>query len=93
MPYIHKDRKQQIDVTSSFPINATPGDLNYALHQVIDHWLVSQQVDVNYTQCNSIVGALECVKLEIYRRIVAPYENKMINKNGDVEPYESFCGE
>lgn len=32
-----------------------------------------------------IVGALRCCELEIYRRLAGPYEDKAIEKNGDVE--------
>ncbi len=35
---------------------------------------------------NAVVGALECAKLELYRRMVAPYENGKIAENGDVYP-------
>jgi hypothetical protein len=33
---------------------------------------------------NDVIGALECCKLELYRRMVAPYENTKIKENGDV---------
>tara|TARA_Y100000296_G_C5178378_1_gene261563 strand:+ start:2143 stop:2556 length:414 start_codon:yes stop_codon:yes gene_type:complete len=31
-----------------------------------------------------ILGAVECAKLELYRRAVVPYEKKKIKENGDV---------
>ena len=37
-----------------------------------------------YSVYNDIIGALECAKLEMYRRMVAPYEDKKIIENGDV---------
>lgn len=33
---------------------------------------------------SEIIGALECCKLELYRRIAAPYEDIKIGENGDV---------
>jgi len=33
---------------------------------------------------NAIIGALECAKLELYRRVAAPYEDDKIAENGDV---------
>ena len=30
------------------------------------------------------MGALECAKLELYRRVAAPYEDVKIMENGDV---------
>ena len=38
----------------------------------------------SYSVMNEIVGALECAKLEMYRRIYAPYEDEKIEANGDV---------
>jgi hypothetical protein len=37
-----------------------------------------------YSVYNDIIGALECAKLEMYRRMVAPYEDIKIKENGDV---------
>lgn len=31
-----------------------------------------------------VIGCLECAKLELYRRVVAPYENRALKRNGDV---------
>lgn len=61
------------------------GQFNYAIHQVID--LYFEQNNFNYQTCNDIIGALECAKLELYRRMVSPYEDRKILQNGDVKPY------
>lgn len=39
----------------------------------------------NYEDYRNFIGELECAKLEIYRRLVAKYENKKIKENGDVK--------
>ena len=39
----------------------------------------------NYEDYRNFIGELESAKLEIYRRLVAPYEDKKIKENGDVE--------
>jgi hypothetical protein len=31
-----------------------------------------------------MIGALECCKLELYRMLIAPYEDAKINENGGV---------
>ena len=36
----------------------------------------------NYAEC---IAALECAKIELYRRKIAPYEDKKIEENGDIE--------
>ncbi len=35
-----------------------------------------------------VLGALECAKMEFYRRVAAPYEREAMAKNGDVYPPE-----
>lgn len=55
------------------------GNLNYIVSTLIDKMRAKR-----YNDMNSIIGALECVKLEYYRRIVVPHENKKIKENGDV---------
>lgn len=39
---------------------------------------------LSYQTINACIGALECAKLELYRRIAAPYENQKIVDNSDV---------
>jgi hypothetical protein len=39
---------------------------------------------LSYQTLNDVLGALEGCKLELYRRQVAPYEDKKIQANGDV---------
>jgi hypothetical protein len=41
-------------------------------------------VNKSYFSYNEVVGVLECVKLEMYRRLVAPYEDRKCKENGDV---------
>ena len=41
-------------------------------------------MDSSYHAYNEIIGVLECVKQEFYRRMVAPYEDKKCEENGDV---------
>lgn len=35
-----------------------------------------------------VAGAIKCAQMEFYRRVVGPYEDKAIAKNGDVYPKE-----
>jgi hypothetical protein len=81
MPYIKKDRRAAVDPEPGFM--TTPGELNYAISQVIDSYLHDYD-RVGYTQYNEVLGVLEALKLEIYRRLVAPYEDDKIEENGDV---------
>lgn len=65
---------------SSPPV--TPGELNYKITKTcIDY---ARSKGTSYTTYNEIIGALECAKMEMYRRAVAPYEDTKITENGDV---------
>jgi len=58
------------------------GELNYAITRLLDSWL--DERGVNYTHINAVIGVLECAKLELYRRVAAPYEDIKCAENGDV---------
>jgi hypothetical protein len=60
------------------------GELNYVVSSII--WkLWAQDVKSGYATANCIVGVLECIKQEFYRRQVAPYEDVACERNGDLE--------
>jgi hypothetical protein len=79
MPYIIKAAREQLD-DGGLPDNA--GELNYVITNLLDDYLSAY--GLNYTNVNALVGVLECAKLELYRRIAAPYEDEKIKENGDV---------
>lgn len=77
MPYLSYERRAEAFVNPK-----TPGDLNYALTQVCIDFL--EETQERYADYATVVGALECAKLEFYRRAVAVYEDECILRNGDV---------
>jgi hypothetical protein len=85
MPYI----KQNDRVGARFtPVIA--GELNFAITTLVHEWL-DRQVSLHdgklgYDFLNTAIGALECAKLELYRRVAAPYEDRKVIENGDVLP-------
>ena len=79
MPYIKTERR--IDIRTSKDIE-NPGELNYYLTKVCLTYF--KKFGKSYTNLNTIIGVLECVKQEFYRREVAPYENAKLKENGDV---------
>lgn len=85
MPYIKQEARTQLD--SSLPqrdefVPATAGELNYCFTRFAMEYLAVK--GVNYQSFNDIVGALEGAKLELYRRMIAPYETTKCAENGDV---------
>jgi len=88
MPYVKKDRRwEYVDGLNellvvlegySFP----PGDLNYIITKLLH---AAWDCNPRYDTGNELVGVLECAKQEFYRRKLAPYEDKKIQENGDLE--------
>lgn len=79
MPYIKQAARRALD-TGIEP--GTSGELNYRITQLLNTYL--NDVGVSYQRLNDCIGVLECAKLELYRRIAAPYEDRKRNENGDV---------
>jgi len=79
MPYITKDDRLFVD-GGTIPLTA--GKLNYKITQVCRAHL--QLFGTKYDTINEIIGVLECVKQEFYRRVASPYEDEKIKENGDV---------
>ena len=84
MPYIpQKDRQRfdfYLDALNSNII--TPGEFNYCVSRLA--WDMIKRLGGNYAAHNTVIGALQCVILELYRRLTGPYENEAIAKNGDI---------
>ena len=79
MPYIKIADRQRLEGPRSFA--KTAGELNYELTKVVKRYI---GLDFNYQKLNDAIGALEGCKLELYRRVVSPYEDKKIKEFGDV---------
>jgi hypothetical protein len=85
MPYIPQDRRAVIHTEmENLGIDWTPtnaGDLNYVMTRFVDNFIFEN--GCRYDKINSMIGALECCKLELYRRLAAPYEDQVLDVNGD----------
>ena len=61
------------------------GHANYVITQILRKaWGVDSPEHESYSNYADIIGTLECAKQELYRRWVADYEDKAIEKNGDL---------
>ena len=90
MPYIDKGARKRVGYTVlDTALNDAPetaGELNFVLtHAILDYLTVH---GLSYQTCNDIVGALDNCKDEFRRRVQHPYENKAIERNGDIYPKE-----
>lgn len=80
MPYVEKKQRSRIINGMSPP--ETPGELNFMISHVCREYMRHKQK--RYSTFNDIMGALDGAKLEFYRRIIGPYEDRAILKNGDI---------
>lgn len=84
MPYVTPDARLRLEAGDP-PRNA--GELNYALTRLVDAYLVARAGEagrMRYAHVNEVIGVLECAKLELYRRVAAPYEDGKQAETGDV---------
>lgn len=83
MPYIKQDKRKAYDdaLQKLHRTVIVPGELNYCITKICDNFIGDQ---INYDKLNTIIGVLECVKNEYYRRVVTPYEDRKCCENGDV---------
>lgn len=80
MPYVDLERRRELVVEGRPP--ACAGELNFDLSQTVDLYILTQ--GMCYSTINDVIGVLECLKMEVYRRIAVPYEDVKIATNGDV---------
>jgi hypothetical protein len=98
MPYIKKEDREKLENVTDKEIGViayngkifqlseaieTEGELNYTITRLCHLFL--KRKGEKYSTYNTLIGVLECAKLELYRRKVAIYEDKKIIENNDVE--------
>ena len=89
MPYISKYNRVKYEeslkkldkILSELSNDAVAGEVNFIVTSICKSALSKFN---RYTRYNAIIGALECAKLELYRRQLAAYEDQKIEENGDV---------
>lgn len=85
MPYlkqVDKNHFEKLDNAIRGAVINSAGDLNYLFTRILQQYL--RLSNESYSNYNSIIGALECCKLELYRRMISQYEDTKIEENGDV---------
>ena len=87
MPYILKENRKKynalledlIGILKKQPLDQIDGEINYIVTRIL-----KEVYPLRYFNLNRAVGVLESCKLEFYRRVVGPYEDKKIEENGDI---------
>ena len=85
MPYVKLASRNRFENTLHQLVKNLPadaGELNYLITRICDIYV--QVKGKNYANLNEVIGVIECVKQEYYRRVAAPYEDGKIAQNGDV---------
>lgn len=92
MPYIPQDKREVLDpvidelhhtlvgLEADDENNNMEGNMNYLITR-----LLRKVYGVSYSEVNAAIGMLQCVALEHYRTVAAPYEDQKKFENGDVE--------
>mgnify|MGYP006155492511 FL=1 len=92
MPYIREDKRKQIESELDQLVikfletqddGGTAGRLNYVISSMIGAILKNDRL-LSYARINELIGVLEYAKMELYRRVAAPYEDDKSRLNGDV---------
>jgi len=100
MPYVKKELRVGVDleieklvevVLAAVPEDkpeALDGIANYVVSRLVNG-VFKPSTGWRYHSMAHAVGCLEAVKLEMYRRLCGPYEDKAISENGDINEYKS----
>lgn len=91
MPYIRQSERNalisyidslgdEIDGLCRYYGQHRDGLLNYTITKLIK----DLYPDAKYHDWNEVIGMLECCKLEVYRKMIGPYEDLKEIENGSV---------
>ena len=80
MPYITQKARQELANKGRKP--DALGELNYEITLAVKDYL--DRVGHRYANYAGVIGVLETIILEYYRRVVVPYEQEKIRENGDI---------
>lgn len=79
MPYIQGDRRREFNITGEIK---SEGELAYVIYLAIIAYLRGRRA--SFAELSGVIGVLESVKAEFYRRVLSKYEDRAIKRNGDV---------
>lgn len=84
MPYISPERRQVFDQhLDAIAENLTSGgEINYCAYRLCLAFI--NKTGMSYTNSMVPFSALGAAQMELYRKVIAPYEDKKIAENGDV---------
>lgn len=97
MPYITQEQRNLVDpylatlvgvIGERFDDDEKEGVLNYSITSLLEALArKDNNTTWRYRYINRAVGVLMCVLQEFYRMLAGPYEDKAIEKNGNINVY------
>ncbi len=87
MPYIKdKYKKEMVDpINNLFMFIESKGDLNYAICELVGKIIINS--GISYTIISETIDTIHDVEMELRRRLLDPYEDIKLQKNGDVPSF------
>ena len=84
MPYISQASRQWLDPSLRILQGEclSPGDVTDCIYKLVMGYLSKNKT--TYSRLALCLGILESAKMEFYRRLVGPYEERKCAENGDV---------
>lgn len=84
MPYINPERRKVFDThLDAIAENLNSGgEINYCAYRLCLAFI--KKTGLSYTNSMVPFSALGAAQMELYRQIIAPYEDEKIAENGDV---------
>ena len=87
MPYIKLEERAKwnefskdiCEIIEKTPVEKKEGQLNYLFTKIL-----KGAYPPSYFNYNRVIGLLECVKQEFYRKDVSKYEEEKIKENGEI---------
>lgn len=81
MPYVPKMHRINLE-PRSFRDPESEGELDFQITRLAQKYL--DTTEKRFADYARVIGVLESVKLELYRRVIAPYEDTKAAQHGDV---------
>lgn len=94
MPYLSEEERKGVNYYGNLPEiveyvselddKEFPGMVNYINYLIVMRRFGKTSKCRRYFAFAGWVGTMVCCILEVYRRVIAPYEDEAIERNGDV---------
>ena len=84
MPYIKQDDRMKFDkhVKKLVSEIESTGEINYVISTILIGMMKKHGKD--YDELNGLMGVINCVQQEFYRKVAAPYEELKEKDNGGI---------